>query len=160
LDNNSIMKSTKLLTLICIVFLTACNHVYKRYDKESFPTYSWKSSDGIIFKPKIEDISKSYSLIFGIRHLYGFQFESIKVTLRTITPSGKETEKQYEIKVKNPQGDYIARCGGDLCDLETVIDSQVKFDEPGEYTYFVTHNLPVESVPGVMEVGLIIDESE
>ena len=154
------MNTIRILTLISVALFASCNHVYKQYDKESFPTYTWNSSDGIIFKPKIGDISKSYKLIFGIRHLYGFQFETMTVTVRTITPSGKETEKQYEIKVKDTQGEYIARCGGDLCDLETEIDSQVKFDEPGEYTYLVTHNLPVDRVPGVMEIGLIIDELE
>ena len=153
------MSKTSFVTLMTIILLMSCNHTYKKYDKESFPTHSWTSGNGIIFNPQIEDVSKSYKLIFGIRHVYGFQFESIGVTIKTIAPSGKEADKNYDVKVKKSGGDYVGSCAGDLCDLETVLESNIKFDEIGEYKYFVTHNLPVDRIPGVIEVGLIIDES-
>jgi gliding motility-associated lipoprotein GldH len=136
---------------------TSCNHVYKEYDKESFPTYTW-GEQKIKFSPTIEDFSKSYRLILGIRHLYGFQLGSIEVTIKTISPSGKEVVKHYELKIKDSANRYLAKCSGDYCDLETVIEDHLSFTEGGQYTYVITHNGNAEIIPGVMELGLIIDE--
>ena len=135
----------------------SCNHVYKEYDKESFPTYTWKSGQEINFNPTIEDVNKSYKLTLGIRHLYGFQLSSINVTVKSISPSGKEATKDYEFKIKDSEDKYIGSCGGDLCDLETVVDDNIKFEEPGQYKYSITHNVQADRIPGVMEFGLIID---
>jgi gliding motility-associated lipoprotein GldH len=147
------------LTFFTVLLLvTSCNHVYKEYDKKSFPNYSWRSGQTITFKPKIDDTKKGYNLTLGIRHLYGFQLSSIMVTVKSISPSGRETSRDYEFKIKDPKGKYIGSCAGDLCDLETMVESNVRFDETGEYTYLVSHNLQLDRIPGVMEFGLIIDE--
>ena len=152
--------SIKHLLICSIITLTvfSCSHVYKEYDKESFPTYAWKYGQEIIFNPTIADINKTYKLTLGIRHLYGFQLNSINVTVRSVSPSGKETTKDYELKIKDSEGKYISSCGGDLCDLEVMVEENIKFEEAGEYKYFVTHNVQADRIPGVMEFGFIIDE--
>ncbi len=139
------------------MLIFSCNHVYKEYDKQSFPTYSWQHGQSIIFTPTIEDIHKSYSLTLGIRHLYNFQLPSILVSVKMISPSGKESTKDYELKIKDANDKNIGSCGGDLCDLEVAVDDTVQFDEAGQYKYLITHNVPVNRIPGVMEFGLIID---
>ena len=155
------MNIKSILTIFTIVLLTtSCGHVYKEYDKESFPTYSWKYGQEIVFNPSIEDINKSYDLILGIRHLYGFQLSGINVTVKSISPSGKETSKDYDFKIMKSDGKYIGSCGGDLCDLETMVDENIKFEEPGQYKYVITHNVQVDRIPGIMEFGLIIDERD
>lgn len=144
-----------------IILLTSCNHVYKKYEKDSFlPIYTWDSSAGIIFTPKIDDISKSYKLIFGIRHVYGFKPANLKVNIKTVSPSGKQTEKSYDIKIKDANGEYLSNCSGDLCDLETVVENNVKFEEVGDYTFSVNHESQEKKLVGVMEVGLIINEAK
>jgi gliding motility-associated lipoprotein GldH len=117
----------------------------------------WKYDQEINFKPIIEDVNKTYKLTLGIRHLYGFQLNSINVTVRSISPSGKESTKDYELKIKDSEGKYISNCGGDLCDLEVMVDENIKFEEVGEYKYSVTHNVQADRIPGIMELGLIID---
>ncbi|HEY3402246.1 MAG TPA: hypothetical protein VGK59_02600 [Ohtaekwangia sp.] len=154
------MIKNSVLYSVMMVVLISCTHVYKEYDKESFPTYTWKSGQGIVFKPVIEDVSKSYSLTLGIRHLYGFQLNSIPVTVRMISPSGKESTADYDFRTRNSENEYLAKCGGDLCDLETVVEENLKFGEAGTYTYVVTHQVQADQIPGVMEFGLIIDAKD
>ncbi|MBL7870782.1 MAG: gliding motility lipoprotein GldH [Cyclobacteriaceae bacterium] len=155
------MRIKSILTFLTIVLLTAsCGHVYRKYDKKSFPTYSWKYGQEIIFTPTIEDINKSYNLVLGIRHLYGFQLSRINVTIKSISPSGKEMIKDYEFNILKSDGKYIGSCSGDMCDLEAVVDENIKFEEAGQYKYVITHNVQVEKIPGIMEFGLIIDERD
>jgi gliding motility-associated lipoprotein GldH len=105
-------------------------------------------------------VNKSYELILGLRHLYGFQLNSINVTLKSVSPLGKETAKDYEFKIKDSNDKYIGSCGGELCDLETVVDEDMKFAEAGAYKFVITHNVQADRIPGVMDLGLIIDEKD
>lgn len=133
---------------------------FGRYYKDSFSTYSWQHGQEILFTPTIEDISKSYALALGVRHLYGFPLDKITVTIKTISPSGKETTKDYELAVKDSQNNYISKCAGDICDLETTVETNITYEEPGKYKYLVSHTVQVNKIPGVMELGLIIDEKD
>ncbi len=153
------MKAKSLLsTLTAILILTGCN-TYKEYDKESFPNYTWDYGQEIVFKPVIENIDKSYNLSLGIRHIYGLRLSNLLVTVKSISPSGKEDTKEYDLKIMDEAGKYIGSCAGDMCDLETLVNESIKFDEAGEYQFIVTHNVQKNRLPGVMEFGLIIDEN-
>ena len=155
------MKNKSILIYLAIMALTiSCNHIYKEYDKESFPTYTWKHGQEITFNPTIEDVNKTYTLTLGVRHLFGFQLSAMNVTVKSTSPSGKVSTKEYALTIKDSEGKYLAKCGGDLCDLEIVVEDNLKFSEPGKYKYVVTHNVKTDRIPGVMEFGLIIDEKE
>ena len=153
------MKRISLASFMMIILMTSCDHVYKVYDKKTFSSYMWHAGDEVIFKPKIDDASSSYKLTLGIRHHYGVQFESINVTITTTSPSGKKTSKDLLVQIRSVGGAYVAKCAGDLCDLEVVFDEKFKFDEVGTYTIGVKQN-EAGHVPGIMEVGLIVDKAE
>jgi gliding motility-associated lipoprotein GldH len=148
---------TKTLIAFLMVLLMSC-HEYKKYEKEPFKNYSWASNASVIFNPVIDDISKEYKLLFGIRHLYGFQLNTLSVSVTTITPSGVQSQQDFAFKIKDDAGKYIGKCAGDMCDLETVVIDNFKFEEAGRYSFIISHNIQTEKLPGVMEFGLIIDE--
>jgi gliding motility-associated lipoprotein GldH len=146
--------------LLFTLLLTSCDRVYREYDKDSFPTYTWKNGQEVTFNPVIEDVTKSYELVLGLRHVYGLKIRTLAINVRQISPSGKESSKEYQVKLIDDRGEYIGSCGGDLCDIEVAVESGVKFDEGGKYKYIVTHNMPLDRIPGIMEVGLIINRQE
>jgi hypothetical protein len=94
----------------------------------------------------------------GIRHMYGLQFETMSVTVKIIAPSGKEEKQVHDFKLMKGPDQYVGSCAGDLCDLETVVNNNLKFTESGEHQLIVTHNFSGNKIPGIMEVGVIIDE--
>ncbi len=93
-----------------LLLLTGCN-TYKKYDKESFPNYTWDSGQEIVFKPLIENIGKSYNLSLGLRHIYGFRLDNLRVNVKRISPSGKEDLQEYDLKIMEA-GQYVSRCAG------------------------------------------------
>lgn len=150
----------KFLLFVFVSFSIAACHDYKEYNKESFPTYAWKAGQEIKFHPTIDDISKSYELTLGIRHLFGFQPSSLGIRVKSVSPSGKEVTKEYDFQIRDASKEYIGSCGGDLCDLETVVDEQLRFEEPGQYTFIISHTMNTDKISGVMEFGLILDKNE
>jgi gliding motility-associated lipoprotein GldH len=150
------MNKNQFVGLLLLV-ATSC-HFYKEYDRESFPTYTWNDGQEVIFTPKIEDNTKMYQIMLGLRHHYGFQNRSFGVRIKMISPSGKETSNNYDLRIKDGNNNHIGSCAGDICDLESVIFDDFKFEEAGDYKISVSHNERGYRIPGIMEVGLIIDE--
>lgn len=152
------MKTNFLLILFAtLMFISSCT-TYSEYDEESFPTHVWQLGQKIEFKPTIEDNSKTYRLGLGLRYMYGFKNSKINVTIQSISPSGTTEIENHDFLIKQEDGDYIGSCAGDLCDLETVVNSSFSFKETGEYTFVLSHN-EQDKIAGVLGVGLIIDEN-
>ncbi len=149
-----------IIFILMIVVLMSCNRIYREYDKESFPNYIWENGQKITFKPTIKDVTKSYQIVLGLRHVYGLKLRTLAINVEQISPSGKTITKEHQLTLIDDRGEYISSCGGDLCDIEVAVESGVKFQEAGEYTFIITHNMPLDRLPGIMEVGLIINEED
>jgi gliding motility-associated lipoprotein GldH len=151
------MRSSIIILILAAAFIS-CNHVYKEYDKESFTTLSWRRGQTITFYPEIEDVSKNYNLILGLRHTYGAQIKKMNVLVTMVSPSGQEKNMEYTFDVTDDKGEYLASCAGNICDIETTADEDFKFPETGKYTFILTQNSDLDRVRGIMEFGLIIEQ--
>jgi gliding motility-associated lipoprotein GldH len=146
----------KVCLFLFVMILFGCNHVYKEYDKKSFSTYTWEFGQTVVFSPEIKEVGKPHKLIVGLRHLYGLQVKEIPIALEWVSPSGKITTKAYGLQILDETNKHLGRCAGDICDLEIQIDT-IAFDEAGVYRYTVSHTIQNARIPGIMELGLIID---
>lgn len=155
------MKILRILALILTIGLISCNtnRVYEKHQKD-FPKNRWEKSNVLTFSPTIEDTTATYRVYLALRHVYGFQFGNMKTKVTSTTPLGDTTTKNYEFTVVGPDKKYLSECAEDICDLEAVIEENVKFSELGTYKYTVEHEMPVDPLPNVMEFGLIIEKHE
>ncbi len=144
-----------------LLFFGSCNQnrIYREYIKD-FPAYHWSSKNVCEFSPKIEDTSVKYNIYFLLRHVYGFQNKNIKINVEIISPTGKTFSKDYVVQVFKNKKEYISDCGGDLCDLTTLIEKQFTFLEKGVYTVKIKNVSVLDPLLNVMEVGLAVEISE
>jgi len=152
------MKSLHIHLLTLLIFLSACS-TYKEYNEDAFPEFTWEPGQEVEFKPVIEDISSSYSLGLGLRHVYGFRQSKINVSIRIIAPSGNQSITAYHFKIKDADGEYVGSCAGDMCDLETIVDENFVFTELGEHRMILSHDEGENLISGVMAVGLVLDKN-
>lgn len=152
-------KTCILILLLLIAGSIACNsnRIYEEYNRD-FSTLQWEKNKKIEFTPEIRETQFNYKLSLVFRHVYGFQFRDMSVRITETTPSGKITSKEYSLHVMNNDSHYLAECLGDICDLESVLENNTKFSEAGRYTYTIEHTMPLEVLPDVMEVGLVIEK--
>lgn len=154
------MKKIKtLLVLTIAIFAISCdeNRIFEEH-KSGFLDYRWEKSNKIEFHPQITDKEQDYQIYAAIRHIYGFQLKSVKINLEITSPSGEKTNKRYDLQVFKNANEYVSECAGDYCDLEVLIEDDFKFKEIGKYTYSISHEMEVNPIPNVMQVGLIIDK--
>ena len=145
---------------LLIISILSCNPnvIYREYNKD-FSTLQWEKGKKLEFTPEIKDISQSYKFTLAFRHVNGFQFKDMSVRITETTPSGKTSSKDYTIHVMKNDHEYLSDCTGDICDLESVIESDKKYNEAGKYLYIIEQTMPVDPLPNVMEFGIILEKN-
>ena len=153
------MKSRVVIALLG-VFLAACQpegRVYVEHEELS-PDVEWLKKDSREFKVPIEDKEQEYKMSLSFRYANGYQFNTADVIVKEISPSGKEEMREYSLKIRDENGEYIGDAGYDIWDSEHLVEKSKKYNETGEYTYIIEHNMPTDPLYFAMEIGLILDK--
>ena len=132
-------------------------HVYYKHLDLS-PQVEWLKKDSREFKITIKDINIAYKMSLSFRYAEGYQYQYAKVKVMETSPSGKRTVKEYDLKVRKDNGDYIGDAGLDIWDSDHLIEPGKKYTEPGTYTYVIEHNMTIDPLPFAMEIGIIFDK--
>lgn len=140
--------------------ITGCQpegRVYVEH-KELSPNLEWLKKDVREFEVPIENADQPYNLSLAFRYANGYQFRVAKLEVTEISPGGKETVKEYELKVRDENGDYIGEAGYDIWDSEHLVEENKQYSETGTYTYRIEHTMPQDPLNFAMEIGLVLDE--
>ncbi|MBL4670403.1 MAG: hypothetical protein JKY30_14225 [Flavobacteriales bacterium] len=122
------------------------------------PELEWLKKDIRTFKVPITDNNQTYNMSLSFRYTIGYQYQTANVKVTETSPSGEETVKEYELKVRKSNGDYIGEPGYDIWDSEHLVEANKKYEETGTYTYVLEQNTPVDPLNFAMEIGVILDK--
>jgi gliding motility-associated lipoprotein GldH len=151
-----------LVTLIIAIGLFACQQEGRVFSehKELSPKLEWLKKDAREFKVPVNDNSIAYNMSLSFRYLNGFENSAVKVKVTETSPAGVQVEKEYDLKVRDENGDYIGEFAYEIWDSEHSIETNKKYQETGTYTYVIEHNMPKDPLSKVMEIGIILDKAK
>lgn len=151
-----------LIILLIATGLTACNkegRVFEEHQDLS-PEVEWLKKDFKTFKVPVLTINQAYDFSLAFRYANGYQYPTVNVKVTETSPSGKEVVKEYELKVRETNGDYIGKPGYDIWDSEHLVEPNKKYEETGNYTYKIEQNTPVDPLNFAMEIGVVLDKAK
>jgi gliding motility-associated lipoprotein GldH len=154
------MKTNFLLITFIALTLFSCqpeNRVFIEHQELS-PQVEWLRKDKREFKVPVVDNNLTYDLSLSFRYASGYAYPAARVKVLEVSPSGNETVKEYALKVREANGDYIGEPGFDIWDSEHMIEPGKKYEETGTYKYVIEHNNPDDPMIMVMEIGVILDK--
>ena len=153
------MKKNTAIFIIILVLFTACNknNVYKEY-KNLSDNVQWNRNLVLEFNPVIEDANAVYDIYFELNHHTSYPYRTSILYASIISPSGKETEKKYVLKVKGEDGRNAGKGAGDYWDYREKEESGYKFEEAGEYKFIITHGMPGDVYSYVYRLGMIVEK--
>lgn len=126
--------------------------------QELSPDLEWVKEDKPTFEVPIAEAGSVFNMSLTFRYATGYQFPIVKVLVIETSPSGVETTLEYELEVKDKDGNYIGEPALDIWDSTHLISASKRFEEAGTYTYEVTHNMPQNPLNYAMELGVVLDE--
>lgn len=153
------MKHLFSIVLLAVLLLgcTPEGRVYEKH-KDLSPQVEWKKQDVREFKVPIEDAATNYNMAIAFRYAYGYQFDILKIAVTEVAPDGTENNKEYELTIRDENGDYIGEGALDIWDSEHPVEQNKKYPSAGEYTYRISHVMPQDPLNFAMEIGVIIDK--
>ena len=156
------MKNQLFAFLVISLVLASCQPEGRVFseNKELSPELEWKKDDIRKFKVPIEDTGEKYNHSLAFRYASGFQFDKAKVRVTEIDPDDIASVYQYNLKVRDENGEYIGEPGLDIWDSEHLVEEGKSYDKKGTYTYIIEHVMPQDPLNFAMEIGLIVDEAK
>lgn len=150
-----------ILTLTAIVFIiSSCdkNRVYEKNIEVTDYIQGWKSDDVKTFDIKLDDTTVLYNLFINIRHAEVYPFSNIWLMLNTKFPNGKTNSQRIEIPLADENGNWFGDGMGDIWDYRFAL-SPFYIQATGTYTISVAHDMRMDPLPGIMDVGIRIENT-
>lgn len=142
--------------LLCA--LSSCKDaVLKEY--KTFPMVQWKVEESIKFTANIQDTTSKYDLIAALRHSANVELNEVALKILQITPSGKQKEGNFTVKIRDEKGFLLGSAMGEITDTEQKIVEKTTFSEIGNYTFEI-RAVATEKILPIAELGLIIQKNQ
>ena len=151
---------TSLLIIFCgLILFTSCdkNRIYEK--NVTIDKYIWDSKVKPVFTVDIADTSVLYNLYINVRHAEIYPFQNIWLIVSTKFPDGTTASRRIEVMLADEEGKWFGEGLGDIWDYRSLIQENAFFDKPGTYTFSLEQNMRVDPLPGVMSIGMRIENT-
>jgi gliding motility-associated lipoprotein GldH len=152
-----------ILVLSSILILSSCDSRRILYQERlSFgEEMVWKKSDTKTFTIEVKENKHPFELVLELRYITAYPYDKLLLHIFETDPSGKKIRKDVDVQIRESNGEFIGDKGLDIIDLEFILDGNKAYPSFGTYTYEISQVMPeVETLPGVMEIGLILRDQE
>ena len=123
------------------------NEFYSNFDENRWVLNEAKSFTFTIEKEEVG------AIVLHLGHIYDFQFESIPIEVKIITPDSETEVLELNVKLKDTEGKDIADCSGDICDLYVTLKEKAMLKN-GKYEIVITNKFNLPYLPNILGVGI------
>lgn len=154
-----------LYILLITVLLVSCDS-NRLYEKNiSIDNDMWSLEQMPNFEFENKDTISEVNLILNIRHSSIYPFSNLWVFIHALSPSGATQVDTLETTLSQKDGKWIGDGLGGIWDLQVPF-KKVRLTESGTYSFEIEQAMrhgnlsKIEQLPGVMEIGLRIENVE
>ncbi|MFM2047652.1 MAG: hypothetical protein RI955_198 [Bacteroidota bacterium] len=140
------------------VALVGCNlnHVFEK--NTEIPDYKWDYKFIPQFKVELNDTSSFYNLYVNIRHLDAYRYMNVWVLIHASSPDGKQQTERVSLNLAKPDGKWLGEGMNGVWMVSALAKKRIKFQHKGEYTFAIEHDMRINPLEDVMNVGLKLEK--
>jgi gliding motility-associated lipoprotein GldH len=157
------MKKPKHIFIVFLFFaiiISSCTNNVLIHEHHELKNSMWNYNVKLPFNFEIKDTTKTYKLYFHLRINEDYPFSNIWIKSRETRPDQSFSENMIDIKLANKEGAWLGKGLGDIYDYKILIEDHKKFNQTGDYRYTFKHELRINELEGVMDVGFSAEEIE
>ncbi len=152
--------SFALLPALVILFLGSCTDPNAVIDQNTaIDNHNWSYANRIKNSVKIDDPSIRYNLYINLRVTGEYKYSNIFVLISKNGPKLKGVTR-YEVKLANPDGEWLGTGSGNLYSYQVPFLTNFKFPEKGTYTFTMEQNMRDNPLHEVNDVGLRVEKAK
>lgn len=161
MNTGTLLYRNNLYKILGIFFLfSACEHTLSYEKYMPVAGRSWNSSQKLFFPVEIKDTSVLYNIYVNVRNTDDYPFSNLWLTIGTKFPANQLFEKRINLTLADSTGKWTGRPEGDLYDEQILIQQNAYFQTPGTYTFSLEQIMRQDPVPGILAVGLRVENTQ
>jgi gliding motility-associated lipoprotein GldH len=122
-------------------------------------TYGWQINDSLKYTIDIADSTQRYDLSLAVRHRDVYDYTNLYVKIITKLPTGEIKSEVVSLPLCDETGKWLGKCAGDICFSRILLLKRTYFPVKGEYIFYVKHEMRVDELKNVLDLGLRIEKS-
>jgi gliding motility-associated lipoprotein GldH len=154
------MKKTFLLLAVIGFLAAACNNNKPVSQTHKFKNGVWERFDFLNFELPVENSKASFDISVDLRFTSDFPAESLYINVVMTTPSGEERIKDYNLTVKDRNGNFLGTKTDGVYRLSVPIRKGIRFNEAGICKFEIENLMPKYVTSGIVEFGIKLEEKE
>jgi len=147
-----------LLPAILMLFAIGCSDPNAIIDQNiPIENHNWSYSNRIKNAVKIDDANAAYNIYINLRVTGDYRYSNIFVLVRRNGP-GLKGVTRYEVKLANPDGEWLGQGSGNLYSYQVPLRTNFKFPQNGTYEFEIEQNMRDNPLHEVSDVGLRVEK--
>jgi gliding motility-associated lipoprotein GldH len=146
--------------LLILLAHTSCSRNKPVSQIHTFTNVIWERFDHLNFELPVEDVENEYNISVMIRHTAKFPVDALAVNVVMITPGGEERIKDYNLILKDQDGNYIGYETDGIYNCFINIRQGMKFHEAGVVKFDIENLMTKYYTPGIIEFGIVMEVAE
>jgi gliding motility-associated lipoprotein GldH len=151
-------KLVSVFFLLCL-FLTSCTQEAVYTKAYRFKNEQWEQNVKPHFEVEIKDTTQLYDFIFTLRSTTDYAYNNLWIFLRTTPPFGKSVREPYEIKMADPNGNWIGKKSGTIVEHQLIFKRR-KVPFKGKYKFVLEQAITEKIVDEVLDISLEVQISD
>lgn len=153
-------KTGLLLLMILVAGIAGCSDPGAIIDQNTaIDNHNWTYANRIGYNVKIDDETIPYNLYLNLRVTAGYKYSNMFVLVRRSGPKLKGVTR-YEIKLANPDGEWLGEGSGNLYSYQVPFRTGFKFPAKGTYHFQIEQNMRDNPLREVSDVGLRVEKAK
>jgi gliding motility-associated lipoprotein GldH len=155
------VRAPKITILVFIALLLNSCGFHAIYDEQvNIPDGKWQKDNAVKFDVLINDTLTSCDFMLNLRNTADYRYSNLYVFLITRFPNGNLTRDTIECVLADHTGKWLGKGWGNTLDNQIVLKSGLRFPIKGKYQFFVQQAMRADTLTGIVNVGLRIQQSE
>ena len=147
-----------LFPALMLLFLNSCSDPNAIFDQNTpIENHNWSYTNRIKNAFKIDDVTIPYNLYLNLRVTGSYRYSNIFVLIRKNGPKLTGVTR-YEVKLANPDGEWLGTGSGNLYSYQVPILTNFKFPQRGTYTFEIEQNMRDNPLHEVNDVGIRVEK--
>ncbi|HVV55733.1 MAG TPA: gliding motility lipoprotein GldH [Mucilaginibacter sp.] len=148
-----------LFVLVPVILLFAgCSDPNTVTDQNtSIDNHNWSYANKIRYDVNITDNKVPYNIYINLRVTGDYKYSNIFILLHRNGP-GLKALTRFEIKLANPDGQWLGKGSGNLYSYQVPLITHFKFPAQGTYHFEIEQNMRDNPLHEVSDVGLRVEK--
>lgn len=160
INSKNSINTLKACLIIVAGFLTfSCNSDVVYEDNERVPGNEWNRYFVPEFEVEISDTASLHNLYINLRNTGEYPRSNIFLFVSASAPGGAFNRDTLELNLAGPSGKWLGRGYGSIWQNRFLYRQNVRFPKKGVYHFSIEQAMRIEDLPGITDVGILIEKS-